>query len=150
MQGYAPENDDGISGGDTSTALAPSSKAELQAMRKMANGQLELASCFGQDKMIQIRCRMAVAATRPLHHCLAQGLEAVKTLDRAVQRNSDLAHECWVNTVQDILSMLWGKKKLASFGIISGKARLPTVHSLKNDDMQQYLANQGCLCGYNC
>ena len=93
VQVHAPGNDDGISGGDTSTALAPSSKAELQAMRKMASGQLELASCFGQDKLIQIRCRMAVASTRPLHHCLAQGLDAVKNLAIAVQRNSDLAHE---------------------------------------------------------
>ena len=77
MQGYAPGNNDGISEGDTSTALAPSSKAELKEMRQLASGQLELASCFAQDKMIQIRCRMAVAGTRPVHHCLAQGLDAV-------------------------------------------------------------------------
>ena len=115
MQGYAPQNDDdGISGGDASTALAPSNKAELQAMRKMANGQLELASCFGQDKMIQIHCRMAVTGTRPVHHCLAQGLGAVnlkmddvKKIKDAVRRNSDLAHEHWMGTLNDILSMLW-------------------------------------------
>ena len=143
MQGYAPQNDDdGISGGDASTALAPSNKAELQAMRKMANGQLELASCFGQDKMIQIHCRMGVAATRPLHHCLAQGLEAVKKLANAVQRNSDLAHEHWVDTVQDILSMLWDKKKLASFAIIGGEGKWPTIPGLRCDDLQQYLANK--------
>ena len=142
MQGYAPENNDGISGGDTSTALAPSSKAELQAMRKMANGQLELASCFGQDKIIQIRCRMAVAATRPLHHCLAQGLEAVKKLANAVQRNSDLAHEHWMDTVNDILSMLCDKRKLSSFAIIGGEGKCPTIPALGRDDMQTYLSKK--------
>ena len=144
VQGYAPQNDDdGISGGDASTALAPSNKAELQAMRKMANGQLELASCFGQDKMIQIHCRMGVAATRPLHHCLAQGLEAVKKLANAVQRNSDLAHEHWMDTVNDILSMLCDKEKLSSFAIIGGEGKCPTIPALRVDDMQNYLAKKG-------
>ena len=92
--------------------------------------------------MIQIHCRMGVAATRPLHHCLAQGLEAVKKLANAVQRNSDLAHEHWMDTVNDILSMLCDKEKLSSFAIIGGEGRWPTIPALRNDDMQNYLAKQ--------
>ena len=146
MQGYAH---DGISGGDTNTVQYPTSKAELKAKRKLSSNQLELAGYFAQDKITQIRCRMGVAATQPLHHCLGQGLEAVKTLDGAVQRNSDLAHECWVTTAQDIVSMLWNKKKLASFGIIGGEGKWPTVPALWNDDMQQYLATKAACVATN-
>ena len=108
----------------------------------MSSNQLELAGYFAQDKIIQIHSRMGVAGTRPLQHCLAQGLKAVNNIHGAVQRNSDLAHEHWIDTVEEILSMLWDKKKVASFGIISGEGKLPTIEGLRNDDMQSQLATK--------